>query len=66
MTTDDNHTHTKYRIDLVALPFDSPPSIRLRHFLKQALRAWGLKAVRVEELCGNMPPDVTVLEDLAD
>jgi hypothetical protein len=39
----------RYVVVLDALPADSPPIIRLRHFLRVALRAYRLKAVEVLE-----------------
>jgi hypothetical protein len=40
-----------YRVTLRPLPSDGrPPTIRLRLFLKVALRAFGLRAVEVEEV----------------
>jgi hypothetical protein len=40
----------RYRVVLEALGDDVPPHVRLRAFLKSALRAWGLRCRSVEEL----------------
>jgi hypothetical protein len=39
-----------YRVDLQALADDCPAEVRLRQFLKRAVRAYRLKCVRVEQL----------------
>lgn len=40
---------TVYRVDLRALPSDIPEAIRLRRFLKAALRSYGFRCVAVEQ-----------------
>jgi hypothetical protein len=44
-----------YRVTLRPLPDQTPEPIRLRHFLKAALRQWGLRAVAVEEVPAKAP-----------
>jgi hypothetical protein len=46
----------RYRIDLESIPdFGAPPIIRLRRFLKAALRAYGLKCTSAVELHPDAP-----------
>jgi hypothetical protein len=47
----------RYRLDLEALPDDVPPIIRLRRFLKAALRSYRLKCVHAVELHPDGKPD---------
>ena len=49
----------RYVIELEAMSSDIPPTIRLRHFLKNALRAWRLKARRISETTPPLPPPAT-------
>jgi hypothetical protein len=44
-----------FRVDLVALPDKTPGVVRLRQFLKAALRQWRLRATRVAEV--TPPPE---------
>jgi hypothetical protein len=47
---------TRYRLILEVLPGNTPAVIRLRHFLKLALRAWGLRALEVGPMPMSPPP----------
>ena len=46
---------TEYRVTLRFAAGGAPAIVRLRRFLKMAWRAYGLKAVRVEEVPGDGP-----------
>jgi hypothetical protein len=52
------HAGGSGRVDLVALPDRTPGIIRLRQFLKQALRQHRLRATRVAEVTPPGPPGV--------
>jgi hypothetical protein len=47
-----NKPRRRFQLDLrdAGEPDDAPVAIRLRHFLKAALRAWGLRCTRAVEL----------------
>jgi hypothetical protein len=49
----------RFQIELrdIADDDDAPLVIRLRHFLKSALRAWGLKCTKAVELLDDKTPD---------
>jgi hypothetical protein len=44
------HPPERFLVELTALPDDVPPVVRLRKFLKRALRAYRLRCVRVESV----------------
>jgi hypothetical protein len=47
----------RYQLELVAQADDDAPAhVRLRRFLKAALRAWGLRCTAVRELPTTTPP----------
>jgi hypothetical protein len=46
-----------FRVRLVAMPSDVPAAVRLKRFLKAALRGYGLRCVEaLEEPRANSPP----------
>lgn len=55
MTHDPTPRPERYVVTLEAMPSDAPAIIRLRAFLKAALRSYRLKAVKIVE--GQPPPD---------
>jgi hypothetical protein len=51
--------HERFLVELRALPDEVPPVVRLRKFLKAALRAYGLRCTRARSLGppGSAPVD---------
>ncbi len=53
MNQPDRPKPPQYRVTLTFRADGTPAIVRLRRFLKMALRAYGLRAVKVEELPGG-------------
>ena len=56
----------RYALTLESLPDDAPPIIRLRRFLKMALRAYGLRCTSAVQLHDDSPvtePKLVSMED---
>jgi hypothetical protein len=47
----------RFRLIIEALPDRTPGVIRPRHFLKAALRSWGLKCIDAEPVPNRPPPE---------
>ncbi len=50
-------TRPRYAIELQDIGGDTPVAIRLRHFLRRALRDWGLKCTRAVEITDEQTSD---------
>ena len=44
-----------FTLTLVAVPSDVPPTVRLKRFLKSALRAYGLRCTEAREITPPVP-----------
>ena len=54
---DDDKPRPLYRVTLSPLPDCAPPHVALKRLLKCALRVFGLRAVKVEQLDAPATPD---------